>query len=219
MPRQGRARQRMARAPRQAAARQGPRHGLLALRQRRGQADSLDRRAARGGQPQAGFRWRRDRAHRRRRYRPRLLHHGGDRRGGDAWTSRSTASASSPPTPRSRPRTMALIRRASPSWSATPRSMPPRISRPSSSQRRRAKTRGAPGRHRMRRGIPRRQRQTSEPAVRRCRGRRAGRRRRDHREGIVHLPAGHARRQAPGRRRRLDHGFQLRRPSGRGQRR
>ena len=84
MPRPRRARQRMARAARQAAAGQGPRHGLLALRQRRRQADPPHRRAARGGQPQARLRWRRDRAHRRRRYRPGLLHHGGDRGGRDA---------------------------------------------------------------------------------------------------------------------------------------
>ena len=51
MPRQGRARERLARAHRQAAAGQRPRHGLLALRQRRRQADPLDRRAARRRQP------------------------------------------------------------------------------------------------------------------------------------------------------------------------
>ncbi len=84
MSRQGRAGERLARAHRQAAARQGPRHGLFALRQRRCQADPLHRRAARGGQPQAGFRRRRHSAHRRRRYRPGLLDHGGDRRGRDA---------------------------------------------------------------------------------------------------------------------------------------
>ena len=79
-----RAGERLARAHRQAAARQGPRHGLLALCQRRGQADPLDRRAARGGQPQARLRRRRHRAHRRRRHRPGLLDHGGDRGGRDA---------------------------------------------------------------------------------------------------------------------------------------
>ena len=60
MPRPRRARQRMAApAARQAAAGQGPRHGLLALRQRR-RSRSIAPASARGGQPQAGLRWRRD---------------------------------------------------------------------------------------------------------------------------------------------------------------
>ena len=218
MSRQGRAGQRLARAPRQAAARQGPRHGLLALCQRRRQADPPDRRAARVGQPQAGFRRRRDRAHRRRRYRPGLLHHGGDRRGGDAGHL-----ARSHPRHRRRHRGHAQgQRRLFVAHHVHGRQCRDRCRQESQGRpgrSRREKTRGAAGRHRMRRGVPRRQRQTSEPAVCRCRGRRAGRRRRDHREGIVHLPAGHARRQAPGRRGRFDHGLQLRRAGGRGQRR
>ena len=84
MPRQGRARERMARAHRQDAAGQGPRHGLLALCQRIRQADPFHRRAARGRRTSAGFRRRRHRADRRGRYRPGLLDHGRHHRRGDA---------------------------------------------------------------------------------------------------------------------------------------
>ena len=54
---------------------QGPRHGLLALHQRRLEAGQLDRRAARDGQDQARFRRLDRRAVGRRRYRPGLVHH------------------------------------------------------------------------------------------------------------------------------------------------
>ena len=80
MPRLGRAGERLEGAQGQAAARQGPRHGLLALHQRRLEAGELDRRAARDGQAQARFR-RLDRAaHRRRRDRPGLVDHPGAER-------------------------------------------------------------------------------------------------------------------------------------------
>ena len=70
-----------------------------------------------------------------------------------------------------------------------------------------------------RRAIPRRQWRASCPGVRRCRASRAGRCRCDHRERDLHLSVGCPRRPAPRRRGRLDHGFQLCGPGGRGQRR
>ncbi len=78
---------------------------------------------------------------------------------------------------------------------------------------------GARGYRMLRRAIPRRQRRASGPAVRRCGASSPGRCRCDHRERNFHLSAGSPRRPAPGRGGRLDHGFQLRGPGGRGQRR
>ena len=87
MPRLGRAGQRLESAQGQAAARrqhrQGPRHGLLALCQRLGQAGALVRRAACGDHPQARLRRRGHHPDRCRRHRPGLVdhHHPGRRRG------------------------------------------------------------------------------------------------------------------------------------------
>ena len=69
------------------------------------------------------------------------------------------------------------------------------------------------------RNVPRWQRRASCPAVRRCRAGSLGRCGCDHRERNLHLSAGSPRRQAPGRRGRLDHGVQLCGAGGRGQRR
>ena len=103
---------------------QGPRHGLLALHLGRLEAGELDRRAARHRQDQARFR-RLDRgAVGRRRHRAGLHHHPGADGGRSARASISRACASSPATARWCRRTTAPIPRASPSWSATPRSMP-----------------------------------------------------------------------------------------------
>ena len=66
-------------AHRHAAARQGSRNGLLALRQRRRQTSPLDRGAARGDQSEARFRRQHHRVHRSGRHRPGLLDHGRDR--------------------------------------------------------------------------------------------------------------------------------------------
>ena len=73
VPRPRRSRLGLARAPRQAPARPRARHGVLALRQRGGEAGALDRRAARGRQPAARFRRRHHPAHRRGRHRAGLL--------------------------------------------------------------------------------------------------------------------------------------------------
>ena len=175
MPRQGRAGERLARAHRPHAARQRPRHGLFALRQRRRQADPSHRRAARGGQPQAGLRWRRHGAHRRRRYRPRLLHHGGDHRGGDAGHLARPHSRHRRRHRRHAQGQRGLFvahhlhgrqcgdrRREEAEGGARCRGRP--------------QARGASGRYRMRRrGVPRRQRRSIDPALRRRRGRGAGR--------------------------------------------
>ena len=73
MPRSRRTRVGLARAQRPPAARARAGDGVLALRQRLGQAGALDRRAACGGRAQARFRRRHHRAHRGLRHRPRLL--------------------------------------------------------------------------------------------------------------------------------------------------
>ena len=75
-------------------------HGVLALRLGLGQAGALERRAARGDQPQARLRRRHHDAHRRVRHRPGLVDaaRAGRRRG--AARCRWRASASSPPTAR-----------------------------------------------------------------------------------------------------------------------
>ena len=136
MPRLGRTGERLEDAQGQAAdgggetgREEGPRHGLLALHLRRLQAGELDRRAACDREDQARFR-RLDRgAVGRRRYRPGLVHHpGADGRRG-ARPRHRRACASSPATARWCRRTTAPIPRASPSWSAMPRSMPRAISR------------------------------------------------------------------------------------------
>ena len=109
---------------------QRPRHGLLALRQRRRQAHPLDRRAARHRQSAHRFRRRRDGADRRRRYRPGFLDNGRDRGRGDARHFARAGARRSPPTAPLRRRTTVRTRPASPSWSATPRSTQPAASKP-----------------------------------------------------------------------------------------
>ena len=133
MPRLGGEAKRLEQAQGQARQGQGrsqrPGHGLLALHHRRLQAGELDRRAARHRQDQARFR-RLDRgAVGRRRYRARLDHHSGADRGRSARPRSCRACAWSPATARWCRRTTAPIPRASPSWSAMPRSMPRAISR------------------------------------------------------------------------------------------
>ena len=216
----GRARQRLARAHRQVAAGQRAGHGLLALCQRRRQADPSDRRAARGGQSRLDF-------------------DGGITAltgAADIGQGSSTMVAiavaetlghlarphprRSPPTPRSRPRTTAPIPRASPSWSATRRSTRPRSSRrcwlpprPASSKRDPKISKCAGEAFRVGSGD-----QSTLPfadvvaAALVDRGAITV-------NGTFTCPPEVARRQAPRRRRRLDHGLQLRRPGRRGQRR
>ena len=93
----------------------------------------------------------------RRRYRPGLVDHpGADRRRG-ARASISRACASSPATARWCRRTTAPTRRASPSWSAMPRSTPRSKLKALLVGRGRAQARGAPRGHRMPgRALPRR---------------------------------------------------------------
>ena len=103
---------------------QGPRHGLLTLYQRRLQARELDRRAACDGEDQARLRRLDRRALGRGRHRPGLDHDPGADRRGSARPRSRRACASLPATARWCRRTTAHIRRASPSWSAMPRSRP-----------------------------------------------------------------------------------------------
>ena len=128
MPRLGRARERLEKTQKQVRQRkrpaQGMGHGVLALYQRRLQTRELDRRAACHGEDQARLRRLDRRALGRGRYRPRARPPSWRRRSPKCSASICRACASSPATARWCRRTTAHIRRASPSWSAMPRSMP-----------------------------------------------------------------------------------------------
>ena len=206
---------------RQAAAGHGPGHGLLALRQRRRQADPSDRRAARGGQPRLDFDGGITAPDRRRRYRPGLLHHARPDRGRRGARRRARPHARHRHRQRGDAegqRLLFLARHLHGGQRGDRRRRD--SSRRCSSPRRRASSRRAPTTS----NAPARRSASaaaSDPglAFRRRGGGGAGRRRRDHRQGHLH----HARRipgrQASRRRRRLDHGLQLRRAGRRGQRR
>ena len=108
-----------------AAARPRPRHGVLALRERLGEAGALDRRAARGRQSQARLRRRHHRADRRRRHRPGIVDaaRAGRRRG-----ARPPARAAHRRRQRQRRHAEGqrlVFARACRSWSATRRSARP----------------------------------------------------------------------------------------------
>ena len=137
-------RERKGKLPKGKGVQQRSRLRLLALHLRRVEAGELDRRAARHREDQARFRRLGGGALGRRRYRPGLVDHPGADRRRSARASICRACASSPATARWCRRTTAPIPRASPSWSAMPRSTRRATSRPCWSPPPRASSRPSP---------------------------------------------------------------------------